>query len=160
MYRTILCAAVGAVIFAMSAKADETLKYRIVQHATSNQNLQVGDVDRHFIGVSRLVGIAFFSDGGTATSVVWATYDTTPPSGQGTASGYNTVTFPDGSELWFKWAGTINFGPKVTEKGTSIVVGGKGRYAGAKGDGTWEEGQSGSGADVIQYIDAVINIKQ
>jgi hypothetical protein len=48
----IRCAIAG--IFALPAKADETLKYRIVQHATSNQNLQVGD-DRHFIGVSRLI---------------------------------------------------------------------------------------------------------
>jgi hypothetical protein len=62
---------VFAAIFAMPARADETLKYRFVQHATSNQNQQVGDVDRHVMGISRLVGIVFFLDGSIAgTDVV------------------------------------------------------------------------------------------
>jgi hypothetical protein len=102
MYRTILCVAAGAVcaVFAMPAKADETLKYRIVQHYTSNQNQQVGDVDRHFVGLARLVGIALFPDGSTGSTVVTATFDSIPPSGQGTATGYGGVTFADGSELW------------------------------------------------------------
>jgi hypothetical protein len=148
-------------ILSVPAKADETLKWRIVQHYTSNQSQQVGDVDRHVMGVARLVGIAFFADGSTGSTVVVATYDSTPPSG-GTVNGYSSVTFTDGSELRFKSTGTLNFSPKgLTEKGTAIVIGGKGRYAGATGEGTWElPGQVGSGADVIQDIDNVTNIKK
>jgi hypothetical protein len=159
--------AIAAIVLAMPAKADETLKYRIVQHYTSNQNQQVGDVDRHFVGLARLVGIALFPDGSTGTTVVTAAFDSIPPSGQGTANGYGGVTFADGSELWVKWTGTLKFSrspdgaPKLTEKGTMIVIGGKGRYAGAKGDGTWElPEQVGTGADVIQILDNVINIKK
>src|SRR5258708_1676127 len=155
----IICVLAG--ILGVPAKADETLKWRQVQHFTSNQSQQVGDVDRHSMGLSRLVGIAFFPDGSTGTTVVVATFDSIPPSGQGTANGYGNVTFADGSELWVKWTGTLKFSPKgLTEKGSMIVIGGKGRYAGAKGDGTWEEEQIGSGADVIQYIGNVVNIKQ
>jgi hypothetical protein len=44
----IICALAG--ILSVPAKADETLKWRIVQHYTSNQNQQVGDVDRHVMG--------------------------------------------------------------------------------------------------------------
>jgi hypothetical protein len=36
-----------AAIFAMPAKADETLKFRNVQHVASAQTQQVGDVNGH-----------------------------------------------------------------------------------------------------------------
>jgi hypothetical protein len=48
----------------------------------------------------------------------------------------------------------------MTEKGSMIVTGGKGRYADAKGDGTWEENTIGTGADAMQIIDNVLNIKK
>jgi dissimilatory sulfite reductase (desulfoviridin) alpha/beta subunit len=55
------------------------------------------------------------------------------------------------------------YSPKNQQKGTAIVIGGKGRYAGAKGDGTWEgvttqPAVTSDGA--IQYVDSVINIKK
>jgi hypothetical protein len=56
-----------AAIFAMPAKADETLKWRDVQHSGSNQTLQASDVPGHVQSVYRLPGIAFFSDGSTGT---------------------------------------------------------------------------------------------
>jgi hypothetical protein len=152
--------AILAVIFAMPAKADETLKYRIVQHYASNQNQQVGDVERHVVGFARLVGIAFFPDGSIGSSVVIATYDTVAPS-SGALSGYNTITFNDGSELRFKWSGSIVSFRPFFEKGTTTVVSGKGRYEGAKGEGTWEMPTTiGSGTDAIQVLDIVLNIKK
>jgi hypothetical protein len=158
--RRIILAFALAGILGVPAKADETLKYRIVQHYTSNQNQQVGDVDRHFMGVARLIGVAFFPDGSTAKTVVVATFDTTLPVG-GTANGYGSVTFADGSELWVKWSGTIKIEKgSMTERGTAIVIGGKGRYADAKGDGTWEENTIGTEADAIQIIDNVVNIQK
>jgi hypothetical protein len=45
MYRILMCAAAGAAIVVMPAKADETLKWRHVHHAASNQSLEVGDVN-------------------------------------------------------------------------------------------------------------------
>jgi hypothetical protein len=161
MYRTILCAAAGAVSFAMPAKADETLKWRQVQHVTSNQNQPVGDVDGHLLGVIRLPGIVFFPDGSTGTSLVIGTYDVVATGGP--INGYYTVNFSDGSALWMKYTGTTIYSPKNQQKGTAIVIGGKGKYAGATGDGTWEgvTTQAAATSDgAIQYVDSVINIKK
>src|SRR5215469_11334361 len=106
MYRTILCAALaGAIIFAMPAKADEMLKYRIAMHAASTHTQQVGDVDKHTLGLVRSPGIVFFSDGSTGTSSTIGTFDAVVGV-EGTVDGYSLVNFPDGSELWFKYTGT------------------------------------------------------
>ena len=42
------------------AFADETLKWRHVQHAASVQSLQVGDDNRHTVSLYRLTGMALF----------------------------------------------------------------------------------------------------
>jgi hypothetical protein len=49
---------------------------------------------------------------------------------------------------------------KNVGKGTAIVIGGKGRYAGAKGEGTFEGEMVNPGPEGIQYIDNVTNIKK
>jgi hypothetical protein len=138
-----------------AAKADETLKWRHVHHYASNQSQDVGN--GHIVGVVRLPGIAFLPDGSIATSLVIGTNDTVDGVGS-TVNGYYTVNFADGSALWLKFTGTTKPGNPSKLKGTAIVIGGKGRYAEAKGDGTWEGGAvpSGEGA----YIDNVINIKK
>jgi hypothetical protein len=156
MYRTILCAAAGAVIFAMPAKADETLKWRHVQHTTSVQTLQVGDVNGHSLNLFRLVGIAFFPDSSTGKTLVVGTSDVL---GGSAVNGYYTLNFDDGSALWFKYTGAVKSGEKLI-KGTGTVIGGQGRYAGATGDGTFEGPTVQPGPDAIQYIDNVYNIKK
>jgi hypothetical protein len=130
------------------------LKWRHVHHATSFQTQQVGDVDGHTLNLFRLPGIAFFSDGGTGTSLVVGTSDVTSGVGA-TINGYYTVNFADGSAVWLKYTGTGKF---PTIKGTAIVIGGKGRFAGAKGEGTFE-GET-VGPEGIQYVDNVVNIKK
>jgi hypothetical protein len=146
-----------AAIFAMPAKADETLKYRIVQHAASTQN-------QHTLGLVRSPGIVFFSDGSTGTSSTIGTFDAVIGV-EGTVDGYSLVNFVDGSELWLKYTGTSKTDAKgqITLKGTAIVIGGKGRYAGAKGDATWETHQNQSvtlPGDSMAYYDNVINLKK
>jgi hypothetical protein len=154
-------------ILAMPAKADETLKFRTVQHATSIQTLKV-DANGHTMGLARTVGIIFLPDGSSAgTVLIVGTFDAVIGS-EATADGYSIPTFTDGSELWLKYTGTVKYpnGGKVLQKGTFIVVGGKGRYAGAKGDGTWEGeatqsvATAGQPSESIAYIDSVINIKK
>jgi len=154
----LICALVG--ILSVPAKADETVKWRHVHHYASNQSQQVGN--GHVVGVVRLPGIAFFSDGTIGTSLVIGTYDAVPGSGS-TGGGYYTVTFADGSELWLTYTGenkVIAPGKPIKAKGTAIVIGGKGRYAEAKGEGTFEGEATGGAPDGIQYIDNVINIKK
>jgi len=158
-----------AAIFAMPAKADETLKFRAVQHATSVQTLKI-DANGHTIGLARTVGLVFLPDGSSAGAVlIIGTFDSVVGS-EGTVDGYSIPTFTDGSELWLKYTGTVKYigGPtgKIALKGTFIVTGGKGRFAGAKGDGTWEGEQNQSVAaaaqpsEAIAYVDNVINIKK
>jgi len=158
-----------AAIFAMPAKADETLKFRAVQHGTSVQTLKV-DANGHTLGLGRTVGMLFSPDGSVAGTVLIIGTNDTVIGSEGTVSGYSIPTFTDGSELWLKYTGTAKFigGPtgKLAIKGTFIVTGGKGRYAGATGDGTWE-GEATQAVAVasqpsesITYVDNVINIKK
>jgi hypothetical protein len=161
MYRTILCAAAGAVIFAMPAKADETLKIHSagVHITSSNPPQRVGDVERHFLAAFRAEGTVTFPDGSTGTTVTVATSDIVVGSG-GTENGYNSTTFADGSELWFKYTGTIKWDEtKNIGRGTSIIIGGKGRYAGARGVATYE-GEFIRGPNGMGQFDSVVNIKQ
>jgi hypothetical protein len=163
MYRTILCAAAaGVVIFTLPARADETLKWRHVHYTASLQSLEVGDAANHNLYLFRLPGIAFFPDGSTGTTVVLGTSDTINDAA--TVNGYYTLQFNDGSELWLKYTGT---GAANKVKGIATVIGGKGRYAEAKGDGTFEGARQPTparagnfAAESLQYIDNVINIKK
>jgi hypothetical protein len=161
MYRTILCAAAGVVSFAMLAKADETLKFRSagVHITSSNQGQRVGDVERHFLAAFRAEGTVTFPDGSTGTTVTVATSDIVVGSG-GTENGYNSITFADGSELWFKYTGTLKWDEtKNIGKGTSIIIGGKGRYANARGVATYE-GEFIRGPNGMGQFDSAVNIKQ
>ncbi len=161
----IIAVGVLAAILGVPAKANETFKWRHVQHTTSVQTQQVGDVNGHSLGLVRVPGIVFFPDGSTGTSLVVGTFDVVNPGSGGTVNGYYTINFGDGSELWLKYTGTVKYDGtgKVAQKGTAIVIGGKGRYAGATGDGTYEgEGTqpAAPGSEAISYIDNVINIKK
>jgi hypothetical protein len=148
-------------VFAMPASADETVKWRHVHHYASNQSQEV-PANGHILGVIRLPGIALFPDGSIGTSLVIGTYDFY--AGSSTGGGYYTVTFADGSELWTKWTGEnkviVPGKPASKGGGTAIVVGGKGRYEGAKGEGTFETEATGGAPDGIQYVDNVITIKK
>jgi hypothetical protein len=169
MYRTILCAAAGAAIFAMPAKADETLKFRVVQYVALNQAQQIGDVPNHVQGFVRYPGMASFPDGSTARTTVFNAYDgIAGPGGGGTVNGYENIIFSDGSELWWKYIGTYKVDSKgaLSAGGTFTVISGKGRYAGAKGDGTYEgmqtSGAAGAaaGSEILSALDFVANIKK
>jgi hypothetical protein len=163
--RRIILACALAGILSVPAKADETLKFRQVQHTTWVQSQQVGDVNGHLVGAVRQSGLIFNSDGSLAgTLLVIGTFDSVLGS-EGTADGYGSTTFTDGSELWMKHHTIIKYGPKgqPLQKGTSIITGGKGRYAGAKGDATYDGEQTQSSTlpgEAIAYFDAVFNIKK
>ncbi len=163
----IICAIAG--ILGVPAKADETLKFRQVQHTAwvQSEPAAVPDVSNHLMGANRQIGIVFFQDGSMGTVAVTGIFDAVVGS-EGTSNGYALVTSADGSELWFKFTGVFKFGAtgKLALKGTSIVIGGKGRYAGAKGDATWEGEQTQASAtaaqpgEAVAYVDTVVNIKK
>ena len=82
--------------------------------------------------------------------------------GSGTNSTYSNLTFDDGSVLWYKSAGMATAdGARTIFRGTITVLGGKGRFAGAKGEGGYNGARIGplaSGADL--FLDQMINVKK
>jgi hypothetical protein len=142
------------------ARADETVKYRVIQHATSVQSQDVGDVDGHTMSVGRFSGIASFPDGATGTSYFTVVTDYTK--GSGTFSLYDNLALSDGSALWYKATGTTTFdGALSRSQATLTVLGGKGKYEGAKGDGTLTGVRvPGLATGVDRYDDIVINVKK
>jgi hypothetical protein len=153
------CAIAG--ILGVPAKADETVKYRTIYYTTSVQSQNIPDTDGHIAGIVHAVGVASFPDGSTAADNFTAIIDYTKGTGPGVT--YSDITFSDGSALFIKYAGTTTAeGPRSTFKLTATIIGGKGRFAGAKGDGTSVGArlapQPGAGAQI--YTDVTLNIKQ
>lgn len=94
-----------------NAPAGETLEFRMVTHVT------------------------FFPDGTVCTVSFASVSDYTK--GAGSFTLYPIVTFEDSSVLWIKSTGTGTVdGEKTRFVGTLTVVGGKGRFEGATGEGT------------------------
>jgi hypothetical protein len=147
-------------LFAATAHADEALKFRSVMHSSNVQTIDVGDVDGHVLGISRYSGIVSFPDGSTGTSYFTAAIEYTK--GSGPVSFYMNVNYEDGSVLWLKCAGTAAAdGSKTLFKGGLNIVGGKGRYAGAAGDGSYSGARTvplATGADL--YLDFAVNVKK
>jgi hypothetical protein len=79
----------------------------------------------------------------------------------GTLNGYYTINFGDGSAHWLKSSEAVKVeGNKFPRQGTATVIGGKGRYEGPTGNGTWEGDGTQVGPEVISYIANVITIKK
>jgi len=142
------------------ARADETLKFRAIAHATSVQSQDVGDVDGHLISVGRFSGIASFPDGAVGTT--YFVFVTDYIKSSGTFSTHNNLTLNDGSVLWYKLNGTTKVEQTISRsQGTVTVVGGTGKYEGAKGDGTITGVRvPGLATGVDRYDDFVINVKK
>ena len=117
-----------------NARAEETLRFRMVTHVTSAQSLDVGDVDGHALSLARFSGVALFPD---TVATVYFTSTTDYTNGAGAFTLYPILTFDDSSALWLKSVGTATVdGTKTRFVGTATVLGGKGRFDGARGDGT------------------------
>jgi hypothetical protein len=157
----VLAASIGTAAPGL-ARADETVKFRLVMHVTGVQTQEVPDVDGHTMSVIKFSGLASFPDGAVGTASLVATTDYIK--GSGTFSNYVTVTSKDGSTITYKMTNA----PAKPDGATTVfpeapvtIVRGTGRWDGAKGDGS----QSGarltplaSGAEL--YADSVLNLKK
>jgi hypothetical protein len=143
------------------ARADEVLKLRAIMHATFIQSQEVGDVDGHALGLAHYSGLASFADGSVGTINFTATTDYVK--GSGTNSAYYNLTLKDGSVLRYKATGAAKLEGTVTifPEAPVSVLGGTGRFEGAKGDGTSIGARLtplAVGAEL--YADHVINVKK
>jgi hypothetical protein len=110
------------------------LKMKAFYQLTSATANDVGDVPGHSVGVTKASGTATMPDGELASTRFFGQVDFT--NGSGPAITYTETTFSDGSTLWMKTvADVVNKGNKADIKGSIMVLGGKGKYAGAKGTG-------------------------
>jgi hypothetical protein len=164
MYRSgvLLATAVAICLTVINgARADETLRIRAIMHATSVQSQEVGDVDGHVASLARYSGLMSLPDGSIGTTYFTAETDYTKGAGPIVVN-YQNFTFNDGSVLWVKTSGTTTVeGTKSVFQGNGTVIGGKGKYDGAKGDVTFSGERLvplATGADL--YNDLVINIKK
>jgi hypothetical protein len=113
------------------------------------------------MSVGRFSGLASFPDGAIGTDYFVFVTDYTK--GSGTFSLYTNLTFNDGSVLWYKVTGTttVDTGGISRSQGTVTVLGGKGKYEGAKGEGTFTGVRvPGLATGVDRYDDLVINVKK
>jgi hypothetical protein len=160
--RKVLLVTVALRAISTAAFADETLKYRLVQHVVAIQQMSAPDADGHNLGIVQLAGVISLQDGTVAQWNGTGALDYI--NGTGPYTVYMTLTFSDGSALFVKEEGkTTTEGGKGTLTGVDTILGGKGRYAGAKGDGSGVgyrvTNPSGPVAGAGLYADVVLNIK-
>jgi hypothetical protein len=120
------------------ADAQDLGTSRRVQAAAEIKQVEVGDVPGHVVGVVEFKGLTFFADGEVATHVNPATFDLT--NGSGPHQGYVVHYFDDGSTGIERYQGEAKLsadGKRTTVAGTFQCVGGTGRFAGLKGEGTY-----------------------
>jgi hypothetical protein len=118
----------------MQDRAHDALRFRMVTHVVSMQSLEVGDVDGHIASLARFSGLAFYTDGTVGAVNFVSLTDYT--NGVGSFTLFPILSF-DVSERWVKSDGTAKVdGSNTRFVGTLTVTGGKGRFAGAEGDGT------------------------
>ena len=124
-----------------------------VQHNIAFSPIKIGDVETHIIGTYQHEGVAMIDGGEVGTSVNNGTLDYTK--GLGTYSGYVVFTFKDDSTYTEYYEGAT----KMTDKGkvstgTYKFIGGTGRYAGIKGEGTFQHTQYGK-MSIVDWKDSI-----
>jgi hypothetical protein len=156
MKKFLLVTAAAVCAFSASASADETIKYRGVLHIVAAQTQDVGDVEGHTMSLIRGQGLAFLPDGGIGQNTFVSITDYINGNGQFTV--YQDLMFSDGSVIWYKGLGQANVqGNKTVDLKIPVtVIGGKGRYAGAKGEGmltgTRMQPLPGMGAEIVNEL--------
>ena len=131
-------AAAGMAVPAL-AHAQDLGTSRRVQGTAEVTPVEVGDVPGHVVGVVEFKGLSFFADGEVATHTNPATFDLT--NGSGPHQGYVIHYFDDGSTSIERYQGEAKLsadGKRTTVTGTFQCVGGTGRFAGLKGEGTYQ----------------------
>ena len=160
--------AIGGIGFCVNniARADEVLKFRMFMHATSVQTQEVGDVDGHVLTLGHYSGLVAFSDGSVGTGTLTFTGEFGEHvKGVGRFYAYFSLTPAKDSTLWIRVAdgtakpeGTTTVFPEAP----ATVLGGAGRFEGAKGDGTFVGGVRltplAAGAEL--WNEFVINVKK
>jgi hypothetical protein len=127
----------GLVSVAPGAEAGEMSRSgQNFAHKLKFELVEVGDVEGHIVAVYEQEGIITFSDGQVAEFKNSGTLDYV--NWEGVHRGYHTVTFKDGSTHTVRYEGTSKKTPEGrVGTGTHTFVGGTGKFAGIKGEGSY-----------------------
>jgi hypothetical protein len=134
--RTSAIIAVLILPFSLSMPAahagEKALEFQLVTKYLDPRTLDAPNVEKQTITQSKGFGVAVFKDGRIGTKDYIVANDSNK--GAGTAFGYSTYTFDDGS-VTARFMAT--FGPQGTH-GEYKILAGTGAYAGATGSGTFD----------------------
>jgi hypothetical protein len=112
------------------------------------------------MSVVKASGLVSFADGGIGTTTFTTITDYVKGTGD-IVRVYQGITLNDGSQLWIKTTGTATVeGAKTDLKGAVTILGGTGKFAAVKGEGTMsgERMQTlASGAELYNYVVLTIN---
>jgi len=119
------------------AVAGEKFKAHGTSIGVEWEQMEIGDEEGHVVGISKSKQIYIDENTGEkSTSVSIGLLDINPKKGQVSGHGYGVSTYKDGSKAFRSWDGKAV--GKGHWKGTWSVIGGTGKYEGAKGGGTWD----------------------
>jgi hypothetical protein len=127
----------GLVSVAPGAEAGEISRSgQTFHHKLKFEPVEVGDVEGHIVAVYEQEGIVTFSDGQVAEFKNSGTLDYV--NWEGVHRGYLTITFKDGSTTTNRYEGATKKMPEGrVGTGTYTYVGGTGKFAGIKGEGSY-----------------------
>ena len=130
--------------------AGETVKLKATCTSVNTKwhQVEVGDVEGHVVAVfeNKQVWVSEIT-GERSTAISRGTMDFNTKTGQGTAHGYNVMTYANGDKRFGSYEGKII--GKGRWKGTFTDIDGTGKYKGCKGGGTWESESLGRGISHI-----------
>jgi hypothetical protein len=134
----------------------ETMNYKFYTWVIKVENVPIGDVEGHTMGVTVRNAFYVFENGEVATANAVAIGDTIKGAGQFTM--YVTIIFADGSTIIRKDQGTVG---REAGSWSSEITKGTGRFEGIKGTHVakakylpvekWETGPKGIGEGTFTY---------
>jgi hypothetical protein len=121
-----------SLLTAAAHAGEKTLEFQLVTKYLDPRTLDAPNVEKQTITQSKAFGVAVFKDGRIGTKDFIVANDRHGDAG--TAFGYSTYTFEDGS-ITARF--TFTFDPQVGH-GEYKILSGTGAYAGATGSGTFD----------------------
>jgi hypothetical protein len=117
-----------------ASAGEHVLEFKLVVRPVEAKTLEAPNIDGQIVLLNKMSGVAFFKDGRVASKdfIYSADYN----KGAGPFFGYSTYQFEDGSSITARFAGTERAGQPT--HGDYTVISGTGKYAGAKGTGSFD----------------------